>query len=201
VIHGEVKSGPRPWLYLPVAQHHQSQVQLHVAADDSGAMRSALQSAVHALDADLPDIALKNLDSVLSDIFFEQRLMAWNSGIFGLIALLLSTLGVYAVIAYSVSQRTHEYGIRLALGATAPDIARHVLRQAAVVILVGVPIGVAMYLAGGQVVRAYLLGVSSTDPRAIGAAVLLIASVTLLAAYVPARRATRVDPVTALRYE
>jgi hypothetical protein len=201
VFHGDVKSARRPWIYLPLAQHPESQVHLHVSAEDSPAMRAALASSVQKLDPELPDASAKNFDAILRDVFFEQRLMAWNSAVFGAIALLLSTLGVYAVVAYSVSQRTHEYGVRIALGARASDIAHLVLRQALLVIAAGVPIGIAICLSASQMVKSYLLGVSTTDAAPLGGALLLIGAVSLLAAYLPARRATRVDPVVALRYE
>lgn len=201
VLHSDVKTGPRPWIYLPLAQHHESQVHLHVAADDSGAMRDALAGAVRKLDPELPDIAVRNFDAILRDVFFEQRLMAWNSAVFGGIALLLSTCGVYALVAYSVSRRTREYGIRIAFGARAVDIAHLVLRQALRLIALAAPIGVAVCLAAGQVVKSYLVGVGAADITALAATLALIGAVSLLAAYLPARRATRVDPVEALRCE
>jgi predicted lysophospholipase L1 biosynthesis ABC-type transport system permease subunit len=201
VIHGEVKQGPRPWLYLPLGQQHEVNAHLHVAAADSAMMRRAIQQAVHGLDPELPAISVRDLDEVLREVFFEQRLVAWNSGVFGAIALLLAALGVYAVVAYSVAQRTREYGIRIALGATGHHISRLVLRQILAILAFAVPAGMAGYAAGGQIVRSYLVGVSPVDAAAAAAALLLIMAATLLAAYLPARRATRVDPAETLRYE
>jgi predicted lysophospholipase L1 biosynthesis ABC-type transport system permease subunit len=201
VLHGDVKQGPRPWLYLPLGQHHEANTHLHVAAADSAMMRRAVQQAVHGLDPELPAVSVRNLDEVLREVFFEQRLVAWNSGVFGAIALLLAALGVYAVVAYSVAQRTREYGIRIALGATGHHISRLVLRETAAILAVAVPAGMAGYAAGGQIVRSYLVGVSPVDAAAAAAALLLIMAATLLAAYLPARRATRVDPAETLRYE
>ena len=122
-------------------------------------------------------------------------------GFFGVTALLLATVGVFGVMAHSVNRRTREIGVRVALGANTGDILRMVLGQGLRTILVGVAIGIAGALALTQTVESLLFGVTSTDPLTFGAGTLLLVGAALLACYLPARRATRVDPMVALRYE
>jgi ABC-type antimicrobial peptide transport system permease subunit len=202
IVHGEPQAGPRPWIYGSLAQNHEPNAILHVNSRNSGReTKEAIQKALQTLDPDLPIAEIRTVRDSLKDAFVSQRLLAWNSAGFGVIALLMATLGVYEVIAYSVSQRTQEYGVRLALGARRSDIRRLVLRQAMVMIAIGIPIGLAFTAAGGKIVKSYLLGVSEADPVSLLIPPLLIAAVTLLAAYTPARRAMKVNPVDALRAE
>jgi predicted lysophospholipase L1 biosynthesis ABC-type transport system permease subunit len=202
IVHGEPQAGPRPWIYVALAQNHEPNAILHVNTRNFGReIREAIQRALLTLDPELPVAEIKTVQDHLKEAFVSQRLLAWNSAGFGFIALLMAMLGVYGVIAYSVAHRTQEYGVRMALGATTSDIGRLVLRQGMMVIALGIPIGLAFTAAGGRIVKSYLLGVSEADPLSLLAPPLLIAAVTLLAAYTPARRAMRVNPVDALRAE
>jgi ABC-type lipoprotein release transport system permease subunit len=202
IVHGEPQAGPRPWIYVSIAQNHEPNAILHVNARKSGReTKEAIQKALQTLDPELPVAEIRTVRDSLKEAFVAQRLLAWNSAGFGVIALLMAALGVYGVIAYSVAQRTQEYGVRLALGATRSDIGRLVLRQGMVMIAVGIPIGLVFTAAGGKIVKSYLLGVSAADPLSLLIPPVLIAAVTLLAAYTPARRAMKVNPVDALRSE
>jgi putative ABC transport system permease protein len=122
-------------------------------------------------------------------------------GVFGLLALVLATVGIYGVMSYTVSQRTHEFGIRMALGAGTRDVQRLVLRQGLVLVAAGLLLGLLASLALTQFVATLLVGVGTADPLTFGGIALLLLGVALFAGFVPARRATRVDPMVALRYE
>src|SRR5713226_4570162 len=130
-----------------------------------------------------------------------QRIAGTTVGIFGLLALILGAVGIYGVIAYSTKQRTHEIGIRLALGAQPRDVLRLVLRQGARLAFVGVTIGLVVASAAMRLMASVLFGVSAYDPATFAGVALLLAGVTLLASYFPARRAMHVDPMIALRHE
>jgi len=121
--------------------------------------------------------------------------------LFGLTALLLASLGIYGVVSYSVAQRTNEMGIRLALGASSSGIRTLVLRQSLPPVVLGLGAGVIASLALGRALSSLLFGIGVSDPVTVAGAIALLSAVAIIAAYIPARRATRVDPITALRYE
>jgi ABC-type antimicrobial peptide transport system permease subunit len=141
------------------------------------------------------------LSDYIGEAWFAQKIGAALLGVLGTLALLLAALGLFSVMAYSVSQRTQEIGIRMALGAQTSDVFRPVLGQALKLALVGVGIGLALSFALTRVVASQLLGVSATDPLTFVGVSCLLCAVALAASYVPARRATRVDPLIALRAE
>jgi putative ABC transport system permease protein len=150
----------------------------------------------------MPVYDLKTMNAHLSGIsLLFVRVGAALVGVFGLLGLLLAVVGLYGVISHSVSQRTHEIGIRIALGAQAGDVLRMVLKQGMILTLIGVAAGLATAFAVTRLMSSLLYGVSATDPLTFILISLLLASVALLACYLPARRATKVDPMIALRTE
>ena len=193
---------PIPFAYIPFRQEYTPAMTLflHTAADPAGIM-PMVRREVRAMDAGLPIFNVQPLAQQIGNSLFLARMGAWLLGVFGLLALLLASVGIYGVISYSVSQRTHEIGIRLALGAQRADILKMVLRQAMVLILLGMAIGMAVAFAATRLIVSLLYRVSAADPVIFAGIALLLAVVALLACYVPARRAMRIDPLVALRYE
>ena len=131
----------------------------------------------------------------------RERLLATLSGFFGALALILASIGLYGILSYGVASRTKEIGIRMALGAQSREVLKLVLREALVLVLIGVAVGLPVVFALARFASALLFGLAATDPLSLALAVLLMFAVTLIAGYLPARRATRVDPLVALRYE
>jgi putative ABC transport system permease protein len=191
-----------PFFYLNLAQTHRSAPTLIVRTKgDPLASLSAVRNEVAALDKNLPLFNVKTMRQHLGLALLPARLAGGALGIFGLLALILAAAGIYGVMAYSVAQRTREIGIRMALGANARDVLRLVLRQGMTLVSIGMAIGLAAALALSQLLKTMLFGVSATDPLTFIAIVILLAAVALLACWIPARRATKVDPIIALRWE
>ena len=165
------------------------------------ALTAAVRGAILSIDKNQPAYDIKTMDDVFSASVANTRLVMLLFGVFSMFALLLASIGIYGVIAYSVAQRTHEIGIRLALGAQTRDVRRMIITQGMVLALIGAGLGLAGAFAATRVMRSLLYGVSATDPLIFIGVSLLLAVVALLASYIPAKRATKVDPMTALRYE
>jgi predicted permease len=159
-----------------------------------------MRAAVRALDPETPT-SFRTLQEVYSSSLDARRFSLVLFGVFATVALALATLGLYGVVSYAVTQRTHEIGVRLALGAQPRDILRMIVRQGMTLTLVGVGVGLCAALALTRLMTGLLYGVSATDPTVFAVIALLLTSVALLACLLPARRATRVDPMIALRYE
>jgi putative ABC transport system permease protein len=162
---------------------------------------TSARNAIRESDASLPVFEVHTLEDVRKLGFWAPRLFGWMFAMFGIVALILASVGVYGVIAYGVSQRTQEFGVRVALGAQSSDVIRLVVRNGAVLAFTGIAIGLAGALALTRVIQSLLIDVSATDPTSFIGVTLFLAAVALFASYVPARRATRVDPLTALRTE
>lgn len=161
----------------------------------------AVRGAIRSLDADAVITQAGTMDQAIFDSIARPRFRSGLVGIFASVALLLAAIGMYGVIAYSVSQRTHEIGIRMALGAHSSDVLRLVVRQGATLALVGVGIGTVAALALTRLLSSLLFAISATDPLTFVAVSLGLIAVALLASYIPGRRATRIDPLEALRYQ
>jgi putative ABC transport system permease protein len=164
-------------------------------------LQRAIGSAVHEIDKDQTLADVRTLEQIKAESLASDRLQSLLLTVFAVIALLLAAIGIYGVISYSVAQRTHEIGIRAALGATTGDILRLILRSGTLLSGLGLLLGFAGALGLTRLLEALLFGVSSRDPLTIAAVAIILACVAMLACYIPARRASRVDPVVALRYE
>jgi putative ABC transport system permease protein len=170
-------------------------------AGDPAALVSAVRGEVRALDPEVAVFGVNTMTGVLSGAVAQRRISTWLLAAFACVALVLATVGIYGVLAYSVAQRTREIGIRMALGAQTRDVLRLVLGQGLLLALAGVGLGVCGALALTRLMAGLLYGVSATDPATYALISLLLVSVALLACLIPAWRATRVDPMAALRYE
>lgn len=193
---------PQPFLYLPLLQDYRSNMILVArTAVDPGTMMHAVQAEVAGIDPDMPMFDFKTLEEHVGISLFLQRMAAILLSIFGLLALSLAAMGLYGVLAYSVSQRTRELGIRISVGAERRDIYRLILGQGFALSMVGLLGGLLAALAVTRLMGSLLYGVSATDPATFISIALLLIGVALLACFFPARRATRVDPMIALRVE
>ncbi len=194
--------GSYPAMYLPFRQNPLGFLSLVYRADkDAGDLLPAVKSVIWRIDPDLALFNVSVLDEALSASLSRERFTATLLSCFALSALLLSAIGLYGVISYLVTQRTHEIGIRMALGAGRREVFRLVVGAGMVLVAVGVGIGMVAALGSAGFVSSLLFGISSRDPWTFGTVPLVLALVAFVACYLPARRASRVDPMRALRYE
>ncbi|MFP5262471.1 MAG: ABC transporter permease [Blastocatellia bacterium] len=193
---------PRSMMYLPLLQNHETGMTMHVrTAGDPMSVAAGVRGSVASLEKNLPTYDLKSMSEQLGSSLFPARLGAMLLAIFGLLALSLAAVGVYGVMGYSVARRTREIGIRMALGARRGDVLKLVLKEGMAMVGVGVALGLlGSFFATGVLVN-FLYGVSVTDPVTFAVIPLLLSGVALAASFIPARRATKVDPLVALRYE
>ena len=193
-----------PTIYVPYEQQAFWDGEMHLAVRSSSGPESliaAVRREVQALDPGLPLASVKTGEELLASAVGRPRFQALLIGIFALVALLLAAVGIYGVISYSTAQRTHEIGLRMALGARSRDVLRLVLGQGMKLALLGTGLGVIGALSLTGLMKGLLFGVSATDPLTFALIAMLLAAVAILACYIPARRATRVDPMIALRCE
>jgi putative ABC transport system permease protein len=199
-----VESRAQPELYEPYAQHPFASFLVTFAirtASDPLDVALSVRRAVEQVDNDQPVIQLRTMQEVISESIWRQHVSASVLGIFAAIALVLAAVGIYGVIAYRISRRTHEFGIRSALGATRRDVLGLVLREGLRLTSIGLLAGIILALGLTRTLRSLLFGVSATDPLTFAGVVVLLVTTALLACYLPARRAANVDPIVALRYE
>jgi putative ABC transport system permease protein len=188
--------------WLPHAQTQPRRMEVVLrAAGDPLALSQAVREAVWSLDRDLPIPKMETVERILSENVAQRRLNMLLLGLFALVALILATVGIYGVMSYAVTQRTNEIGIRMAMGAQTSDVIRLVLKQGMKLALAGVAIGLVATFALTRLMASLLFGVSATDPITFAAIAALLTGVALLACFIPARRATKVDPMVALRCE
>ena len=192
---------PRPTVYVDLFQRPRAAMTLTMLSDtDTQAVTSAARGILHDLDPEIPP-KFQTFPQIYSASLGSRRFTLILYGFFGVTALLLATAGVFGVMAYAVSRRTREIGVRVALGASSREVLAMILAQGLRTILVGTAVGVAGSLALTQTMSSQLFGVNPTDPLTFSAVIALLVVTALLACYIPARRATRVDPMIALRYE
>jgi putative ABC transport system permease protein len=191
-----------PTVYWPHPELVISEMTIVVrTAKEPLALVSAVRNELQQMDAEQPMAAISTMDELLAGTLSRSRFTMLVLGVFATLALVLACVGIYGVIAYSVTQRTQEFGIRMALGANRRDVFRLVLGQGTRLTLLGIGLGIVAALIVTRLMTTLLYGVSATDPLTFTGVALLLAVVALAACYIPARRATRVDPIVALRYE
>jgi predicted permease len=202
VRHFGLDAEARPEMYFPYNQDPWPGTYVAVrAASDPAAMAAAIRNQVWAVDKDQPIYNVKVMGRRVAESTMQRRFNMLLLAVFASVALALAAVGVYGVMSYSVTQRTHEIGIRMALGAQPADVLKLVVSQGMALALVGVAAGLGAALALTRLMSSLLYGVSATDPVTFAVISLILTGVALVACAVPARRATKVDPMVALRYE
>jgi predicted permease len=194
---------PEPYIYQPLQQSYSGEMTLHIrTASGAGAgVLPAVRREAAALDKDVPLLNVMTMSEQIGYALLPLRVASSVAGSLGLVGMLLAALGVFGIVNYSVTQQTREIGIRMALGAQSRDVLRLVVGQGLRLAIIGVAIGIAAAAALTRALAGLLYGVSTLEPVIFGGVTLLMVSVALLASYLPARRATKVDPLIALRYE
>ena len=193
---------PLPYVYQPVLQSYDPKMTLIVRTKgEPQSVAATVREQIRTLDPHLPVADMKTLKDQVDLSLFPSRVAAWTLGGFGVLALLLAAIGIYGVVSYSVAQRTHEIGVRMALGAKEKDVLRLVLGEGLFVVGVGLAAGLLLAFAATRAIAGLLYGIGATDPLTYAGVPLLLGFVALVASYIPARRATKVDPLVALRYE
>jgi predicted permease len=191
-----------PTYYISYLQNEMRGMTYQIrTADDPSRIIAAVRRAAREIDPTLPLFDIKTLAAQVDGSLVRERLIGTLSGFFALLSLLLAAVGLYGAMAYAVNQRTQEIGIRMALGAQRSDVLRMVVMQGMKLVLVGAVLGLAVSFATTHLIASYLYGVTPTDPVTFIGVPLLLLIVASIACIIPARRATRVDPLVALRYE
>ncbi len=195
----DMRKADEPTAYIPL-KTGQLTFALRTAGTP-GALIPAVRKTVNEVDSNLPVFGVRTQTQTIDRLLFNERLVARLSSLFGLLGLLLACIGLYGLLSYEVARRTREIGIRAALGAQRRDVLQMVLRQGLVLIVVGLAVGVLAAYGATRFLQTLLFGVRATDPLTFALVCGLLVAVGVLACYIPARRATRVDPMVALRYE
>jgi predicted permease len=198
----DLRESNQPFFFLPLFQAYANGLVIHArVAGDPMALAPLVEKTIHQLNPDLPVFDVSTLHDHVQAVSVNSRIAGTSAGTFGLLALILAAVGIYAVVAYTTRQRTREIGIRMAVGAQAQDIRRLVLGQGLQLTAAGLSLGLVLALTLARFLRSLLFGVSSADFLTLVTVVFLLCLVALAACYLPARRATKVDPIMALRRE
>ena len=207
---GVVKTGkyrtlgedPLPFVYYPHRQDYRGAMKILVRGKgETNALLNIVRDEIRTLDPALSVYDVKTLNEHMGVSLFPLRMAAATLGVFGLMAFLLAMVGVYGFIAYSVSQRTHEFGVRMALGARPADVLRLVINHGMLLTAIGVAVGLATSFGLSRFLTFLLYGISPVDPMTFVGISLGLATTAFIASFIPARRATKVDPMVALRHE
>lgn len=200
--YNDLREQPLPFVYIPFGQEYQPGMTVMARTQGDPALLAALiRNEIRGVNKHIPAFTVETMTERIANQIAADRMIAVLLSIFGAGALLLASIGIYGVVSYSVAQRTHEIGIRIALGAEQRDILRMIVKQGMLLVFIGAGIGLLLALVLTRALQSLLFGVSATDPLTFAVVLLVLIGVALLACYLPARRAMKVDPLVALRYE
>jgi len=202
VRYESLRESPPPTMFFPHLQREPEDLVFSIrTAGDPTIVMNAARAAIGAVDPNIPIVRIETQLSTLETRFAHEKVLAQASTLFGGIALFVAAIGLFGLMAYNVSRRTREIGIRMAMGAERREVLGMVLRESMLLVAAGVVIGLGLSLAAGRMIASQLFGLEPTDPATMVAAMLVMLAVSVMAGYLPARRAARVDPMVALRYE
>jgi len=199
-----IEDPPEPFYYVPLAQKYMAYRTIHVRTSvPPESLQRQIEQQIRELAPGIAVSEVQTMTIALQGIngFFFFRFGAQLTGTMGLLGLILAVVGVYSVVSYAAAQRTQEIGIRMALGAEPRDILKMVLRQSLLTVGIGLGVGLAAALVGTRAIANLIVGIKPTDPLTFVAVIVLLSAIALIACWIPARRATRVSPLSALRYE
>jgi predicted permease len=200
----DVTEDPQPYFYVPLEQSYMSMRTLHVRTSvPPETLALQLESQIHELAPDVPITQVETMSQSLQGAngFFFFRFGAQITAVMGFLGLILAVVGIYSVVSYAAAQRTQEIGIRIAMGASPHAILKMVLRQGLGVVGIGLALGLIIALAGTRLMSGLIVGIKPSDPLTFIVVVLMLTAIALFACWIPARRATRIDPLVALRHE
>jgi predicted permease len=187
-------------IFNPLWPEQSAYFEIRTSADPA-TVSAALRALIHDTNSAIPEIEIHTMSGLIDDSLQTDHFVAQLSSAFGLLAIILASVGLYGIMAFTVARRTRDIGIRMALGANRSNIVRQVLGETLILMLIGIAVGVPIALAGTRLIKSMLFGLGVADPLAIAAACVILAVIAGLAGYIPARRASQVDPMVALRYE
>jgi len=202
VKYNSVRDEAPPTMYVPYRQTRGGGVMMEVrTTGDPVSAMGGIREAVRRVDPNLPVMDISTQMEQIERRFLQEKLFAQANAFFGGLAVLLAAVGLFGLMSYSVARRTNEIGIRMALGARSQDVLRLVMRESMTLVIVGIVIGLAVALGASRLIKTLLFGLAPTDVFSLMAAILLMIAVSAFAGYLPARRASRVDPMVALHQE